>query len=302
MRVTITGATGLIGSAVVKALRQAGEDVTVLSRRVVEAERLLAVPAVGWEATANTPPPQALAGRDGILHLAGASVDRRWSSQVKREIEQSRQLGTRNLVAGLAALEPAKRPAVLVSSSSWTYYGPRGREPVAETAPPGSDFLARNCVAWEAEAEQAKMLGMRVVIVRTGLVLAREEGFLPRVLPLYRAGLGGPHGSGDQYLPWIHIDDEVGILLAALKHPHWAGAVNASAPEPATSAEFARALGQILGRPARLRLPRWLLTLAMGEMSRLTVDGVRAMPARVSELGYRFTYPRLNEALAALLR
>jgi uncharacterized protein len=299
MRVAITGATGRIGARLVAALERRGDDVTVLSRNPDAARASLGVEAHAWRPDSEPAPAAALAGRDGVIHLAGEDPAQRWSDEAKRRLLDSRELGTRNLVEGLRAAEP--RPAVLVSSSAVGFYGPRGDEPVTEEEPPGDDFLAGVCAAWEREAATAERLGARVVRVRTGVVLDRGGGALAKMLPFFRLGIGGPVAGGRQYLPWIHVDDLVGIYLAALDGHEWSGAVNATAPNPVTNKEFSRALGRALHRPALAPVPGFAIRALYGEMAAIVVTGQRAVPARAQALGYRFEHPELGEALASAL-
>ena len=294
----MTGATGLIGSALVAALRDRGDEVTVLSRDPARATRALGVAAEAWDASGSAPT-SALTGRDGVLHLAGEPLAQRWSAAAKRRIRDSRAEGTRGLVAGLREADP--RPGVLVSASGVGYYGARGDERLDESAPAGDDFAARVCVEWEAAAREAETLGTRVVLVRTGVVLDRGGGALARMLPPFRLGVGGPVAGGRQYLPWIHLDDIVGIYLAALDGAGWSGPVNAAAPEPVTNAEFSRALGRALHRPAVLPVPGAALRALYGEMAIIVTTGQRAVPRRAQELGHAFRHPDLDEALRSAL-
>ena len=222
MRITITGASGLIGGRLVEHLRARGDDVTTLSRNPSSGA------SVRWQPEHEPAPVAALEGRDAVVHLAGENVAQRWTDDAKRRILTSRELGTRNLVAGIEAAEA--RPRVLVSSSAVGYYGPHGDEELDEKTPPGEDFLAEVCLVWEREAQRAAALGLRVVIVRTGVVLDRSGGALAKMLPFFKLGVGGPVAGGDQYLPWIHVDDVVGIYVAAIDGDEWKGPVNASAP------------------------------------------------------------------------
>lgn len=299
MRVTLTGATGLIGRRIVGALRERGDDVIVLSRDAQAAGRALGVEAVAWDPLAGPAPAAALAGRDAVVHLAGENVAQRWTAPARRAILDSRELGTRNLVAGLAAAQP--RPRALISSSAVGYYGPHGDERLPESTPPGSDFLAGVCVAWEREAQAAGELGLRVALVRTGVVLDRDGGALARMLPPFRLGLGGPVAGGRQYLPWIAAEDVAGIYLAALEGDDWDGPLNAAAPEPVTNAEFSKALGRALRRPALAPVPGFALRLLYGEMAEIVTAGQRAVPERPQALGYRFAQPELDAALRAAL-
>jgi len=299
MRVTVTGATGRIGTRLVGALRKRGDDVTVLSRNPDKARTALHVEAHAWQPDSEPAPTAALAGRDGVVHLAGEDVAQRWSDDAKRRLRSSRELGTRNLVTGLRAADP--RPGVLVSSSAVGFYGPRGDEPVTEDAAPGDDFLAQLCVAWEREASAADELGLRVVRVRTGIVLDKDGGALAKMLPFFRLGVGGPVAGGRQYMAWIHVDDLVGIYLAALDGEHWSGAVNATAPTPATNKEFSVALGRALHRPALAPVPSFAIRALYGEMAQIVITGHRAVPERTQALGFSFAHSELDEALRSAL-
>jgi uncharacterized protein len=300
MRVTLTGASGLIGSRLVHALKDRGDEVTVLSRDPGRAARRLGVGAGRWQPLEGRAPVHALAGRDAVVHLAGERVDQRWSEESRRAILASREIGTRNLVEGLRAAEP--HPEVLVSASAVGYYGPRGDEVLDESAAPGDDFLARVCATWEAEAERAEELGMRVVRVRTGVVLDRRGGALARMLRPFRLGVGGPVAGGDQWLPWIHADDLVALYLAALDGERWSGPVNASAPEPVRNRDFSKALGRALRRPAVLPVPGAALRVLYGDMAEIVTEGQRAVPRRALELGYAFRHPDLDAALRDAVR
>jgi len=299
MKVTVTGATGLIGSALVKALKERGDEVTVLSRNPDRASRALGVEAVAWDPMTEPAPSAAINGRDGIVHLAGEPVAQRWTAEAKRAIRASRDVGTANLVAGIAASEP--RPAVLVSSSAVGYYGKHGDEIIDESSPAGTDFLAEVCVEWERRARAAEELGLRVVIVRTGVVLDADGGALKTMLAPFKAGVGGPVAGGRQYMPWIHVDDIVGIYLAALDGDGWSGPVNGTAPEPVTNADFSKALGRALGRPAVLPVPAFAIRALYGEMAEIVTEGQRAVPARTLEFGYSFAKPELGPALSSAL-
>ena len=299
MRVTLTGATGRIGRRLVAALQERGDEVTVLSRDAERARSALGVEAHAWQPQSEPAPAAALAGRDGVLHLASEDVAQRWTTAAKQRLLASRELGTRNLVAGLRAAEP--RPGALVSASAVGYYGPRGDEPIPEDAAPGDDFLAGICVAWEREAAAAEELGVRVARVRTGIVLDKHCGALPKMLPFFRLGVGGPVAGGRQQMPWIHVDDLVGVYLAALDGEDWHGPVNAAAPDPATNREFSKALGRALHRPALAPVPALVLRTLYGEMAQIVITGQRAVPERAQALGYRFHHPELDEALRSAL-
>jgi uncharacterized protein len=301
MHVTLTGATGLIGSRIVAALRARGDTVTVLSRDPDRARSTLGdVEAHAWRSLEEPAPAAALSGRDGVVHLAGENIAQRWSDDTRRAIHASREVGTRNLVAGLRAAEP--RPRVLVSASAVGYYGPRGDERLTEGAPPGDDFLANVCVAWEREAQAARELGVRVVNLRNGVVLDSGGGALAKMLPFFRLGIGGPVAGGGQYLSWIHADDVAGLYLAALDDDAWDGAFNASAPDPATNRDFSRALGRALHRPAFAPVPGQAVRLLYGDMAEIVSEGQRAVPARALERGYAFRHTDLEAALRDTLR
>lgn len=294
MRVTVTGATGRVGRHVVAALKERGDDVTALSRDPDRATELLGVPAFAWNLKEEAAPKPALEGRDAIVHLAGEDVGQRWSEQAKAEILDSRERGTRNLVHTIFDTSP--RPQALVCASASGYYGARGDETVDEAGAPGSDWLAEVVARWERQAETAK-IGCRTVVVRTGLVLDAQGGALAKMLPPFKAGVGGPIGSGRQYMPWIHLDDLVGIYLAAIDNPAFQGPINASAPEPVTNKAFAKALGRAIHRPAVAPIPGFTIKLLYGAMSQIVLTGVRMVPGRAAELGYEFKHPDLDEAL-----
>ncbi|MGH2944446.1 MAG: TIGR01777 family oxidoreductase, partial [Solirubrobacteraceae bacterium] len=275
MRVTITGATGRIGRHLVAALTARGDEVTVLSRDPDRASEQLGVEAYAWNAKEDAAPSKALAGRDAVVHLAGEDVGQRWSNEAKAEILASRERGTRNIVHSIFDVKP--RPKALVCASAAGYYGARKDEVVDESVGPGSDWLAEVVARWERQAETAK-IGTRTVMVRTGIVLDANAGALEKMLPPFKAGLGGPIGSGRQYMPWIHRDDLIGIYLAALDNPTFAGPINASAPAPVTNKEFAKALGRAINRPAVAPIPGFTIKLLYGEMSQVVLTGVRMVP------------------------
>ena len=300
MRVAVTGATGVIGRAAVRELVERGDSVIALSRDAGRAREQLGVDAVEWRIPKEDPAPaEALAGADGVIHLLGEPLAQRWTDSAKREIHDSRALGTRNLVAGMRAA--GTRPAVLVSQSATGYYGPHGDETVDESAPAGDSFEASVVVDWEAEARAAEELGVRVVLCRTGVVLSPSGGALAKMLTPFKLGVGGPVAGGGQYLPWVHIDDVVGALLFALDTEAAAGPINVTAPAPVTNKEFSRALGRALHRPAFMPVPGFALRLLYGEMATIVTTGVRAEPRRLEELGYSFRRPSLGSALEAAL-
>jgi uncharacterized protein (TIGR01777 family) len=299
MRVAVTGATGMIGAALVRALVARGDEVTALSRNAERASATLGVPAETWaDPKAEQPPLEALRGRDGVVHLLGEVIAQRWSDEVKREIRESRVLSTRNLAAALGELEPEERPRVLVSGSGAGWYGHRGDERVDESSlEPGDDFLAKLSADWEAEARRAEALGVRVVLNRTGVVLSESGGALEKMLPFFKAGIGGPVAGGRQYVPWVHVDDVVGATIFALEHEELAGPVNVTAPEPVTNKELSKALGRVLRRPAFAPVPALAVKTLYGEMAEIVITGQRAVPGQLTELGYAFKQPQLVPAL-----
>ena len=298
--VTLTGATGLIGPQLVGLLQRGGAAVTVLSRDPERASSCLGdVEAVHWDPLAEAAPAHALAGRDAVVHLAGEPVAQRWSERARRAIRDSRVLGTRNLVDGLRACE--SRPPVLVSSSAAGYYGPRNEEPLDEDAPPGRDFLAGVCVEWEREAAAASELGVRVCMLRTGVVLDAAGGALAKMLPPFRLGIGGPVASGRQYISWIHTEDLIALVLAPLGDERWSGPINGTAPAPVENREFSKVLGRVLHRPAVLPVPALVLRAMYGEMAQIVTTGARIVPAKALVLGYEFLHPELEEALRSAL-
>lgn len=298
MQAVVTGATGLIGQALI---RQLGSRVAVLSRDDGRAQRQLGgVKAYRWAPEGGPAPVEALRGADVVFNLAGEpAAEGRWTAEKKRRIRDSRVVGTRHLVAGLAALD--ERPRVLVSASAVGYYGDRGDELLDERSSRGQGFLADVCVEWEREAMAAERLGMRVVCVRIGLVMSTAGGALAKMLPPFRLGAGGRLGSGRQWMPWIHIDDLVGILLHAAWSETLRGPINGVAPAPVTNAAFTAALGHAVHRPAVLPMPAFALNIAFGEMSDMLMASQRVMPALALRSGYTFLHPDLDGALASLL-
>jgi uncharacterized protein (TIGR01777 family) len=305
LRVTVSGATGLIGRALLAALQTREAQLTVLSRDPARAAATLAaaglapVELVPWDPLTGPAPARAITGREAVVHLAGEDVAQRWTARAKQAIRESRVIGTGHLLEGLR--DASDRPALLLSASAIGYYGPHGEEPLDEEAPAGEDFLARLCADWEAEAEKAAELGMRVVVVRTGVLLDPAGGALAKMLPPFRLGLGGPVAGGHQFVSWIHREDLVGILLTALSDERWSGPVNATAPEPCTNRDFSHTLGRVLRRPALLPLPGFALKLLYGDMATVLTTGARVVPAKPLVLGYRFGHPHLAGALRSLL-
>jgi uncharacterized protein (TIGR01777 family) len=301
MRVLVTGASGLIGSALCDSLLARGDEVVGLSR---DPERATAkqgrIAWHPWEPTLERPEAGAFDGVDGVVHLLGEPIDQRWTDDAKKKIMETRRTGTHNLVGAIAGLE--RKPRVLVSQSAVGYYGDRGDALVDESTGPGTSFDAEVTQAWEAAAREIEATGVRLAIVRTGQVLDPEGGLLGELLAPFKLGLGGPIAGGHQYLSWIHRDDEAGVLTWALDTEAVSGVVNASSPNPATNKDFSKALGRALGRPAILPLPGFVLDLKFGrEFGAVLRGGQRVIPKRTEELGYRFQYPELDGALQSLL-
>jgi uncharacterized protein (TIGR01777 family) len=298
VRVLITGATGLIGDALCGQLLARGDEVVGLTRNPERARE--SRPTVEWHAWKAIEEPvasAALSGCDAVVNLHGETIGQLWTPRARRRIRESRVLGTRNLVEGIASAEP--RPRVMVSQSAMGYYGDRGDDEVTEDDPPSNRFDSEVCVAWEAEARRASELGLRVAILRTGLVLARAGGLLSQMLVPFRMGLGGRLGSGRQFMPWIHIADEVGLLMWALDN-EVDGVFNAAAPKPERNAELTKTLGRLLGRPTFMAVPKPVLRLT-GEMGQALLGGARMTPRRALEMGYEFGFPELEPALRDLL-
>jgi len=293
VKALVTGATGFVGRALAARLA----DPNVLVRDPSRAPRGAA--AFAWDAEREVPA-AALDGVDVVFHLAGEPVaEGRWSPAKKARIESSRVQGTRNVVRAIE--RAAKRPSVLVCASAVGFYGSRRDEVLTERSAAGSGFLAEVCAAWEAEARAAESLGVRVVLARLGIVLG-QGGALAAMLPAFRLGLGGPMGDGSQWMPWVHLDDTVGMLLFAAERDDVRGAMNVCAPEPSRGRDFARALGRALGRPAFLPVPRIAMRVVLGETADVVLSSQRAVPELALRLGYRFQRPFLDEALADAVR
>lgn len=299
MKVAITGASGFIGTELVARLADRGDEVTVLSRSGAAASSPAS--SEGWDPMAGPSPAGALRGHDAVIHLAGEPVAQRWTDDTRRRILDSREVGTRNLVEGLARVPEAERPTVLVSGSAVGYYGAHGEEEVTEGTAPGDSFLSDVAVRWERAADVAADLGLRVVHVRTGVVLGASGGTLKSLLSQYRMGLGGPVAGGRQYVPWIHLDDIVGIFVRAADDSSWSGAYNGTAPAPVTQKVFAEALGRAMGRPAVVPVPGFVVRLLLGDMAEMVTTGQRAIPRRAVEGGYTFAHTDLDAALADAL-
>jgi uncharacterized protein (TIGR01777 family) len=296
--VAIAGATGFIGTALAAACARDGIKVMALVRDTARAaERLPTAKLFPWDATKGPPPEAAFEGVDVVVNLIGESIGvGRWTEAKRKRIRDSRVVGTRALVDALRGLP--QKPRLLISASAVGYYGDRGEQILTETAEVGRGFLAEVARDWEAEALRAQELGLRVVLLRNGAVLAKHGGMLHRLLMPFRLGIGGRLGSGSQWLPWIHLDDEIGLIRHAMSHEAVSGPLNAVAPEPVTNAEFMRALGEVLHRPVAMVAPAFALRLALGALAdEVLLASQRAMPVRTLESGYNFRFPLLRAAL-----
>jgi uncharacterized protein (TIGR01777 family) len=287
MRIAVTGATGTIGREVVRKLRERGDEVVAVSRNPASA----GLEAMSWDELD-------LSGFDGVINLAGAPLDQRWSDDTKKTIRESRIDSTRRVVAALRAADP--RPRVLVSQSAEGYY-PRGDQLVSEESPPGNGFLSELVQAWEAEAQEAEELGVRVVLARTGVVLSREGGALAKMLTPFKLGVGGPVAGGDQPFPWIEVGDEAGALVFLLDTDAARGPVNLVAPEKHTNKTFTKVLGKAIRRPTVLPVPSLAIKMLFGEMGSTVTEGSNPDPAKLERLGYTFNRPRLEDALRSQL-
>lgn len=301
MRVLVSGASGFIGAALCDALLARGDSVVGLSRDPQRARGTN--PSVvwhRWEPALERPPAAAFENVDGVVNLLGEKINQRWSDDAKRRIMESRRTGTRNLVAAIAGLEA--KPKVLVNQAAIGFYGDRGDAIVDESAESGEGFDAEVVREWEAAAREVEVSGVRLVIVRTGHVLDAGDGLLAELLTPFKLGVGGPLAGGQQYMSWIHIDDEVGILLWALDNDAVNGVVNATAPNPVTNREFSQALGSALNRPASVPVPGFVLDLKFGgEFGKVLRGGQRVVPRRALDLGYEFRYTEIDDALRSLV-
>lgn len=303
MKVAITGATGFVGSRLVERLQAEGHQILVLTRDVDRARRTF--PTVAFpnlEIQAYTPLEsgdwqQAIVDCDGVVNLAGAPIaEGRWTPERKQEILDSRKIGTQKIVEAIAKAEPGSRPSVLVNSSAIGYYGVSETAAFEESSPSGDDFLAQVCQAWESEAEQVRQAGIRLVILRTGIVLGMG-GVVAKMLTPFRLFAGGPLGTGRQWFSWIHREDLVNLILAALTQPEMEGVYNATAPTPVRMAEFCQVLGKLLRRPSWLPVPDFALEALLGEAAQVVLEGQQVLPKRTEAAGFSYQYPTVEQAL-----
>ena len=299
-RIGVTGASGFVGRALVAALTERGDFVRAFARDPSAAfPSGVEVQPLDLTREPDSRAAQALEGLDAIAHLSGESVAGRWTAEKKKKIHDSRQLTTRHLVAAMRAC--SRPPRTLVSASASGYYGSRGDEPLSEESTPGGDFLARVCVDWEFEARKAGEFGVRVVCLRQGIILGRDGGALAAMLPPFKLGVGGPLGSGAQWWPWIHIEDDVALYLFAIDREDLSGAINAVSPDVATNARFSQALGHALRRPSFALAPRPALKIALGEFADTLLASQLVLPAKAEDAGFQWKRERLERALLDLL-
>ena len=302
MSIVIAGGSGFLGAALARALADEGHDVTILTRQQAAPAAARRVSSVHWtpDGTSGGVWSRVVDGADGVINLAGESIAaKRWSPGQKQKIRDSRLLATRSLTSAIRSAN--QKPAVFISGSAVGYYGDRGAETLTEASAPGHDFLADLAQQWETAAADVSQL-TRLALVRTGIVLDARGGALPKMLPPFRMFVGGPLGSGTQYMPWIHRDDWVRLVSWIVTADGARGPLNATSPSPVTNAEFSQALGRVLKRPSLLRAPAFALRLALGEMAdALLLSGQRALPVRATDLGFSFRYSNIDEALAHVL-
>ena len=303
MNIVISGGTGFIGSALLEHLLEKRHSVVLLTRTPDALQHLTGdfVQVERWDGKAVGAWARCVDGADVVIHLAGEPIAaKRWTEKQKVRIIGSRIETTKVIVTAITQVE--KKPSVLVNASAVGYYGNVEEGDVTESHAKGNDFLANTCDRWEQEARAAESLGVRVVLLRTGVVLERGGGALKKMLPPFKLFVGGPLGSGRQWFPWVHRDDVIGIILFAIEHPDLSGPVNVAAPEPVTMKQFCQTLGKAVRRPSWAPVPAFVLRAALGEMSEMLLTGQRVVPQKLEESGYTFRYPRLDEALAAILK
>jgi uncharacterized protein (TIGR01777 family) len=298
MNITLTGASGFIGGALVSKLKGEGHQLHILGRGT---PRDSSIAFSKWDANGKQPPPvESIADADAIIHLAGEPVAQRWTTEVKRRIRGSRVNGTRGLVDAIGAAAP-KRPKTLISASATGYYGNRGNDVITEASKPGKGFLPDICVEWETAAQSASKYDVRVVCLRIGVVLGQGGGALAQMLPFFRMGTGGRIGNGHQWMSWIHLDDLLGLFLLALNDSAIKGPMNATSPNPVTNADFTHILGEVIHRPTVLSIPEFGLRMMYGEMAQVAIEGQRVIPEVATRAGYQFRYPDLRAALVSAI-
>jgi uncharacterized protein (TIGR01777 family) len=306
MRVFVTGGSGLVGSRLIRALSKRRDEVVLLTRRPEAVQPTLGSSCliVAGDPTQTGPWMEAVDNCDAVVNLTGENLfTQRWNDAFKQRLRSSRVLSTHNVVQALARKPrtAAGAPRVLVNASAIGYYGPHGDEELTEDSPAGEDFLARLCVDWEQAARKAEEQGIRVAIVRIGVVLDQSGGALAKLLTPFKMGAGGPVASGKQWLSWIHHEDLVGILMLALSNAGARGPLNGTAPQPVTNRDFAKALGRALSKPSFMPTPGFALKMMLGEVADLLTTGQRVLPRRAQALGYTFRFPDIDTALQDML-
>ena len=299
MKIVLTGATGMIGSLLTERLSKSQHALVLLSRRPPVEISVAKKQWLAWQPGASGEWERAIDGADAVINLAGEPIaGKRWTPKQKEILRSSRVDGTKALVDAIAKAQV--KPKLMISGSAVGYYGPHGDEALNEDSKPGDDFLARLCVDWEAQAQKAESLGVRVCLLRTGIVLAKGEGALKKMVPPFKMFIGGPLGSGRQWMPWIHVEDEVGLIQFLIDNENARGAFTGTAPNPVTMGEFSKTLGGVLNRPSWARVPPSVLALMVGEMAEMLLNGQRAIPEAAIKLGFKFKYPNLKLALESL--
>lgn len=305
MKVAVTGATGFVGSRLVERLQAEGHQVLVLVRNPERAAQLFpkstfpAVDIVGYTPLESGAWQAQLAGCDGVVNLAGEPISERWTAERKQSILESRKIGTQKLVEGMAQANP--RPQVFVSASAVGYYGTSETATFDEASPAGADFLADVCQAWEAEAQKVKAAGVRLVVLRIGIVLGLGGAIAKMVTP-FKLYAGGPIGSGQQWFSWIHRDDLVNLILYALTQPHMEGTFNATAPNPVRMEAFCRTMGEVMNRPSWLPVPAFAIEVLLGDGAKVVLEGQQVVPKQTQATGFQYQYATVKSALEEILR
>jgi len=299
MKLVVTGASGFIGTALCEQLLKQGHTLTLLTRGAPREPNTGVKRWHHWTPGTLRDWDTELDGIDGVINLAGEPIaEKKWTATQRRRLEKSRVDATHVLVQGCAKAK--QRPKFLINASAVGYYGPHGDEIVTEETPAGADFLSQLCRNWEAEAKEAEKLGMRVVLLRTGIVLGRG-GALEKMVPPFKWFSGGPLGSGKQWMSWIHLEDQVRLIVYLIENPQAAGPINATAPNPERNKDFSHALGKVLHRPSWMPVPGFLLRIGLGDMADMLLTGQRVVPAAAQKLGFEFRYPNLPQALQACI-
>lgn len=301
-KVLVLGGTGFVGKNLCSALVSAGYQVFVLTRNLTKARQVLGnnIKTLVWHGPQSLTPSAALPETEYIINLAGESIgEGRWTRQKKKRILDSRVNTTRTVVNAIK--NKTLKPSLLINASAVGFYGPHGDEQLTEDTPAGQDFLARVCRAWESEAYEARALGVNVITLRIGMVLGKNGGALDKMQLPFKFYMGGPLGTGDQWLSWIHLEDLTGSIIYILENGNITGPVNTTAPHPVTMREFCRTLGKVMGKPSWLQVPTTVLRLALGEQADMLLNGQRVIPAKLQDAGYTFKFPTLNQALENII-